>query len=214
MRGLKPNVGQSKGCDILSQVNGYLRMARRASRSVGLGAVLMLAAMGAPTACSDSGNGGAGGAGGSGVSGGAGGGSTVDARVDPETSTGCAVITDVDTYVANLTKIGRNGVLSFQVIQSDPAPPAEGSNVWKVRVLGGDGMPIADDELGVEVFMPGHEHNTPIPPIVSYDGATKTFAVNPVHFSMGGRWRITLSVMDPSDPTIPLDSAQFFFCVD
>jgi len=208
---LKPKVGESKGCGALSHATDGLRVTCRAIRSVGLGALLMLAAMTAPAACAgDSNNGGAGGS--SGGSGGAGG-SGVEDGGKSDTSTACAVATGVDTYVANLIKKGKNNVLSFQLVQSDPAPPIEGTNVWKVKVLGSDSMPIANDKLSVDIFMPGHNHNTPIPPIVSYDDGGKTFTINPTHFSMGGTWRITLSVYDPGDDSIPIDSVQFFFCV-
>jgi hypothetical protein len=194
---------------VLSHVSSRLQVACRVIHAVGIGALFLLAAIGAPAACSDDGNGGTGGG-----SGGAGGNGGVDGGGDPDTSTSCAVATGIDTYVANLTKPGRNGVYSFQLVQSDPAPPAEGTNVWKVKVLGGDGMPIANDKLGVDIFMLGHNHNTPIPPIVAYDGGAKTFAINPVHFSMGGTWRITFRVFDPGDDSIPIDSAEFFFCLD
>jgi hypothetical protein len=207
-------VGESKQLrGVLSRGSSRLQVACRVIHAAGLGALLMLAALGAPAACSgDASNGGAGG--GSGGSAGAGGNDGVDGGGNEDTSTSCAVATGIDKYVAHLSKPGRNGVYSFQLVQSDPAPPAEGTNVWMVKVLGSDGVPIANDQLSVDIFMPGHGHNTPIPPIVAYDVGAKTFAINPVHFSMGGTWRITFSVFDPSDRAIPIDSAQFFFCLD
>lgn len=39
-----------------------------------------------------------------------------------------------DKYFPNMTKLGEWGVLSFQLVESRPAPPSMGSNVLTLRV--------------------------------------------------------------------------------
>jgi hypothetical protein len=157
------------------------------------------------TATGSGGSGGSTGSGGSG-GGGAGGGGNVDSSTD------CAVRTDVDHYVANMTKQGTNGLMSFLLIQSDPAPPVFGNNVWKLKVTDAAGMPVTKG-LTVSVFMPEHGHNSPIPPTITYDAATGVYGLDPIYLSMGGKWRVTFSITDPNDSAIVIDKVEFFFCV-
>src|SRR5215212_10265556 len=51
-------------------------------------------------------------------------GSVVHCQTDPR----------VDMYTANLKKPGLHEVLTFTLIESNPAPPARGTNVMKLKV--------------------------------------------------------------------------------
>ena len=64
--------------------------------------------------------------------------------------------------------------------------------------------------------MPEHGHDSPTAPVISYDAATSTFTLNPVDMStMGGTWRVALTVSDTSTvPSVPVDAADFDFCID
>ena len=206
----------SLGCGVLSHrvAGSSLQRVSRAMRSAGLGAALSLAAMITAVGCSgdstaDPGAG-SGGSTGTGGSGGAGGGPGGGGNVD--SSTDCAVRTDVDQYSANMTKKGSNGLMSFLLIQSDPAPPALGDNVWKLKVTGSDGMPLTQG-LTITLEMVEHGHASPKTPKITYDPATGTYGLDPVYLSMGGKWTITVSITDPSDSAIVIDKAVFFFCV-
>jgi len=205
------------GCGILSHEAGaetFLRRARRSVRAIGLGPVLLLAALSAPMGCAgDSnsgtggGSGGTGGATGTGGTGGVGGGGSVDSSTD------CALRTDVDTYVANMMKPGKNKIMSFQLIESKPGPPIKGDNDWKVKVTDAGGMPVSQG-LRVRVWMPGHGHDALVSPEISYDAMTSTFGLKPVSLKiMGGVWRITLTVTPPDDPQVAIDIADFDFCI-
>jgi hypothetical protein len=206
------------GCGVLSQRMMAPRIASCAARSAGLGALLLLTTVIAGAGCAGdsnstgtvtgtgaSGTGGSNGAGGSG-SGGSGGGGNLDASTD------CAIRTDVDQYSANMTKKGLNGLMSFLLIQSDPGPPVFGSNVWKLKVTGSDGMPVSSG-LTVSVFMPEHGHFSPMAPVITYDASTGVYGLDPIYLSMGGKWRITFSITDPNDSALVIDKVEFFFCV-
>ena len=209
--------GQSSlGCGVLSHDNarGRSRTEKpRHGRAARLGMLIILSAVGFAAGCSDDtnpdaagGTGGSGGSGGSGMTGGSGGGG------NPDSSTSCAIMTNVDTYVANMAKPGKSKIMSFQLVQSDPGPPVKGKNIWKVKITDAAGMPVSKG-LAVRVWMPGHGHDSPSAAGISYDAATSQFTLNPVNMStMGGTWRVTLTVND--DTGVPIDAADFDFCVD
>lgn len=208
-------VGDStQGCGVLSQGAGGRPAGSRFARGVrgaAFGALVLSAVASFAAGCSSDDNNttgaNTGGAGGSGGSGGSGGGGDLDS------STSCALQTNVDLYTANMTKPGKFGKLSFLLLQSDPAPPARGDNLWKLKITAANGTPVGQ-QLTAEISMPSHGHNTPIPPMLSFDAGTGTWTINPVHFSMAGVWRINFVVRDPSDTSIPIDSAEFNFCLE
>lgn len=119
----------------------------------------------------------------------------------------------VDTYTAKLAKPGDEGVLGFELTESEPAPPAKGANTWTLTVTDADGNALSGT-LGVDLFMPDHGHGTSVPPVISFDDASQTYTVKPVYLFMPGVWRITLDYYaDPSDKK-PLDEAEFYFCIE
>ncbi|HTQ05039.1 MAG TPA: FixH family protein [Polyangiaceae bacterium] len=125
----------------------------------------------------------------------------------------CADDPRVDTYTAKLVKPGDKGVLSFELTESDPAPPAKGANTWTLTITDADGNAM-NGTLAVDLFMPDHGHGTSVPPVVSFDDAAGTYTVKPVYLFMPGVWRITLDYFaEPTDKK-PLDEAIFYFCVE
>jgi hypothetical protein len=177
--------------------------------------LLLAAALGAAMGCAGdstpgtgAGSGGSGGSGGNGEdSGGVGGGGKTDTTFD------CSLRTDVDAYVANMSKKGKNNLITFQLIQSDPGPPIKGDNDFEMKITNADGTPVTQG-LTVRVWMPEHNHDSLIPPTVVYDEMTGTYEVNPVSTKiMGGVWRVSLRVARPDDKDIDIDAADFNFCI-
>jgi len=208
----------SLGCGVLSHddAHGRCRAEKpRLGRAARLGMLIIVSAVAFAAGCSDDTNpdaaggaGGSGGSGGSGTTGGSGGAGSAD------TSTACAVMTDVDTYVANMAKPGKSKIMTFQLVQSNPGPPIKGKNVWNVKITDAAGIPVSKG-LAVRVWMPRHGHDSQSAAGISYDAATSQFTLNPVNMStMGGTWRVTLTVNDDSVPVVPIDAADFDFCVD
>jgi hypothetical protein len=176
---------------------------------------IFLGALSLAAGCSDdstpgtpAGSGGAGGAttgtGGTGGGGGSG---------DKDGSTDCMLFPDVDTYVANMSKPGKNNLMSFKVVESTPAPPAKTDNAFKVQVTTTGGMAVTEG-LKVRVWMPSHGHDSPIPPGVTYDPMTSTYTIKPVSTKvMPGVWRVSLRIADAMDEQISVDLADFNFCI-
>jgi hypothetical protein len=125
----------------------------------------------------------------------------------------CSDDARVDTYTAKLTKPGENGLLGFELTESDPAPPAKGANTWTLTITDADGNAMSGT-LAVELFMPDHGHGTSVPPVVSFDAASGTYTVKPVYLFMPGVWRITLDYYADPAGGKPVDAASFYFCVE
>ncbi len=120
----------------------------------------------------------------------------------------------VDAYTANLKKPGQKGVYTFQLSQSDPAPPAKGTNAFVLKITDADGK-AAGGVLNVSLKMPDHGHGTSAVPIVTFDSATSSYTVTPLYLFMAGVWRIQFDayVGDP-DAGPATDSVAFFFCIE
>ena len=140
---------------------------------------------------------------------------SADTNADPEGGdppNECSVRTDVDTYMPNLKKVGKNGVLTFQLLESVPAPPIRGTNTWAFKVAQADGKSVAQG-LTAKVDMPDHNHTISVQPDVTFDPATETYEVTPLYYFMPGRWRTVFTVSDGTVGGTPIDSAEFIFCV-
>jgi hypothetical protein len=120
----------------------------------------------------------------------------------------------VDIYTANLKKSGQNGVLTFVLAQSDPAPPAKGNNAFLIKIAGADGGALGGD-LAVSLKMPDHGHGTSVQPNVTFDPQAGSYTVTPLYFFMAGVWRVELDAYDgAADAGTVIDSAVFYFCVE
>jgi YtkA-like len=118
----------------------------------------------------------------------------------------CSADPRVFTYTAGMTVASASKALTFALVQSSPAPPAKGNDVWTLKVTNSSGA--AQPNLGMSVlpFMPDHGHGTSVNASIT-DNKDGTYTVTPLYFFMPGVWRITFSTATPSD------SAVFFFCV-
>jgi len=125
----------------------------------------------------------------------------------------CSTDPRVDTYTANLTKTGQKGVLTFKLIESDPAPPARGNNIFTLKITDAGGNAIGG-ELKADLDMPDHGHPATVKPVVSYDASTQTYKLDPLYFFMVGVWRVKLDAFaGDADAGLPIDSVAFYFCI-
>lgn len=120
----------------------------------------------------------------------------------------CRTDPRAEAYAPNQTRPGQGGAFSFVLVQSEPGPPAKGTNTWTVRVTTPAGQPVVGATLKATPFMLDHGHGTSIVPQTTAVG--DTFTVAPLYLFMPGLWRITLEAQLGA----ALDSAQWFFCVE
>jgi hypothetical protein len=108
----------------------------------------------------------------------------------------------IDTYEPNLQKAGLNGLLMFDLVSTDPAPPEQGEGKFVVKVTHADGSPfhgtliVAPNE---GVWMPLHGHGADIPAVITFDAVQSTYTLFPMDFIMVGLWRITLQAFEAPD---------------
>ncbi len=151
------------------------------------------------------------GAGGTGSSGAGGTSATADAS--DEGYVNCSADPRVDTYTANMTKPGQKGMLTFKLIESEPAPPARGNNVFTLKITDSSGNAI-HGEVKADLDMPDHGHPATVKPVVSFDPSTDIYTLDPLYFFMVGVWHIKIDAFAGSaDAGAALDSVAFYFCI-
>jgi hypothetical protein len=149
---------------------------------------------------------------------GGGAGADLDAS-DPDALIGavtCAPATyPIDSYAAGMIRVGENHLVTFQLVQSDLAPPQLGTNTWTLKIAKDNAqMPMGD--IVAHASMPLHAHPASLQPIVTFDSASGTYTATPVYLFMVGYWKVEFTVYDgPQDAnSTPIDVGAFNFCVD
>jgi hypothetical protein len=141
-------------------------------------------------------------------------GGTGGSSMDSDALVDCTMDPLVDTYTANLKKTGQLNMLTFTLVESDPAPPARGTNVMKLKVTKMDGTAVTGD-LTAKLSMPYHGHPTSVQPVITFDAATSTYTIDPAYLFMPGVWLLQFSAFEgSSDAGVPLDTGSYYFCVE
>jgi hypothetical protein len=118
---------------------------------------------------------------------------------------GCAGVAE---YFAGVEKVSSSG-RSVSILDSMPAPPRAGENIWRIKLSQSDGAPIDNAAINVVPWMPKHQHGSP-PPGVTALGQGE-YELKPIIFIMPGVWDVT---MDVSVNDQPAESIVFKFCID
>jgi hypothetical protein len=117
-----------------------------------------------------------------------------------------------DTFVVGLDHKGSAGMLDFQLMSADPAPPARGNNTWVVQIMsmnaGVDAAPLDGASIKVTPYMPAHQHGTPVIAQITPTGTPGQYSLSPVNMWMPGVWDTTIEVTSPT-----ADQAVFSFCL-
>src|SRR6202044_3913304 len=66
--------------------------------------------------------------------------SSADAGGTSDDAAGSVGCTGGQTYTANMTAPGSNNVYTFTLIASTPAPPAQYTNTWTLKVVNASGV--------------------------------------------------------------------------
>ncbi len=126
----------------------------------------------------------------------------------------CTAVTGTDEFVVGLQKTGAGGMLDFQLMSAEPAPPARNDNTWVVQVSsmqsGVVGVPIDGATLTVTPFMPEHQHGSPIRVTVTPAGTAGQYLLSPVNLWMPGVWETTIRATSGSTT----DTAIYKFCIN
>ena len=121
----------------------------------------------------------------------------------------CTMVTNDDTFVVGLEKMGQNQALDFKLLEATPAPPARFDNTWVVQInAGSDGLANAD--LQVTPFMLKHEHVSAIHVVSTPMTEAGVYKLEHVNFSMPGVWQTTIRATAGAQT----DSGVYTFCIE
>lgn len=121
----------------------------------------------------------------------------------------CSKETRADNIVSGLQKTGTQGVLTFRLMGTTPAPPKRPDNMWIVHVEK-DGAPVDGAAFGVKLYMPDHDHGTGVKPIITAAGTAGDYKVDQLNLWMPGLWEVTFDAT-PAGGT--KDLATFRACI-
>lgn len=121
----------------------------------------------------------------------------------------CTMVTDDDTFVVGLEKMGHDGVLAFKLMSATPAPPARYLNTWVLQI-DANGAPLANAEIQATPYMPAHDHVAAIHAVTTALADAGEYQVDRIDFSMHGVWLATIRATAGSTT----DSAVFKFCIE
>ena len=124
----------------------------------------------------------------------------------------CSTVTNVDTFVVPLEKMGTSGNYDFQLMSATPAPPASGDNTWilQLNAMSGGvvGAPVTGASMTVVPFMPAHQHDAGLAVQITPMSTPGQYQLTPVNLWMPGVWVTTITVNGP-----PTDKAVYSFCI-
>src|SRR5919201_1147657 len=134
------------------------------------------------------------------------GGSSNGGSADSGDVVNCQSDPRVLTYSPPVTIQSQAKTMKFTLNQSSPAPPARGTDTWKIHVTDANGAALSNLTLTAKPFMPDHGHGPAVNSSVSNDG-NGDYTVRDLYFFMPGVWQVTFTAQGSTD------SAVFMFCV-
>jgi hypothetical protein len=145
----------------------------------------------------------------------------------------CETYPGVKPYCPGMTAKGENGMLTFELVASDPQPPASGPGVedtFTMEFLDSSGKPVTDAQICITPYMPQMGHGASVTPTATLQ-SDSTFTISNLNLFMPGVWQISFAVCAAGDtcnasgpiavcepPTggsgsaTTLDTGSFWFC--
>jgi hypothetical protein len=123
----------------------------------------------------------------------------------------CAEAQGADTYAAGMEKQGAEGKLRVRLVESAPAPPGKGENVWTLQVMDAGGAAVDGAMFMITPFMPEHGHGSGVTPAVTELGMDGMYEVSGIDLAMAGVWEVTLVITTADGES---DTVMFAFCVE
>jgi hypothetical protein len=121
----------------------------------------------------------------------------------------CMAETRAMAYRPGLTIDSKSGALRAILVESDPGPPARGSNAWTVKIVDANDVPQDGLTVSAAAFMPDHGHPATIKAVVEAKGGG-AYSMEPIYLYMPGYWEVTVTMQPPGGAK---DSAVFPVCI-
>jgi len=132
---------------------------------------------------------------------------------DADEAMACVATGRGDTFTVGLEHRGVAGMLDFQLMSANPAPPGRNDNTWIIQVnsmtAGVVGSPLTNATVTVSPFMPDHQHGTPIRAQIEAMPTPGQYKLSPINLWMPGYWEITITAQSGAMS----DSVIYKFCI-
>jgi hypothetical protein len=114
----------------------------------------------------------------------------------------------VDASPTQLSKVGKQGLFTFVLVQADPTQPTLGTNSWTLRLLDARGASVYDATLtAVPSLLDATAGANTAPQVTS---RSDQYTVSPIRFTQRGLWQVALS----AQVGMLRDQVVFTYCVD
>jgi YtkA-like len=113
----------------------------------------------------------------------------------------------VQTYSPNMSQPGASAIFTFVLVSSDPAPPADETNVLTLQVLDASGQPVTGATVTAVPTMPLMSHGTST--VTVTPNADGSYTLQPVYLFMAGLWEIAIKASSGGQT----DTTSYYFCV-
>lgn len=130
----------------------------------------------------------------------------------PDAGYNCELETRDDEFIAGIEKVSDGGV-AVRIMESTPAPPVRGDNVFQLELAGPGGAPLTGNTVKVTPFMPDHQHGSPIAVEVTAGAADGEYQAAPVNLWMPGLWEITVDATPDGGGIADRERVVFRFCI-
>lgn len=117
---------------------------------------------------------------------------------------------DEETLVADLTRLGDQGVFQVTILDWEPDPLVVGNNSFTIAVTDAAGVPVDGITFDVvETWQRVHDHGTPVAPVVTPLANVGEFQIDDMNVIHTGSWLFRFGPTDGVDS----DFVEFNFGV-
>ncbi|MCE9577287.1 MAG: FixH family protein [Deltaproteobacteria bacterium] len=128
---------------------------------------------------------------------------------EPDAFVDCSTDSRAEVFTAGMTKAGSQGSVTFKLMSATPVTPSRGLNAWQLDLVDGGGAAIAGAAVKVTPYMPDHQHDAGVTPVVTEPTAGH-YQLDMINLWMPGVWQTTIEATPAGGAK---DVAVFSFCI-
>lgn len=125
--------------------------------------------------------------------------------------TTCSTEARAMPYRAGMEVRSATGTFTVKLLDSDPAPPVKGNDVWTIEVDDANAAPVDALDISATPWMPDHGHGTE-PVVVTAQGLGK-YRLAPLYLYMHAYWEIRLGIASGSGASAAIEDAMIPICI-
>jgi hypothetical protein len=98
-------------------------------------------------------------------------------------------------FVTGESRPSEDGVVSVQLLEAEPAPPAQAENFWTLELSDENEQPVTGASIVAVPYMIDHGHGAAAQ--IAADLGAGRYELGPLTLTMPGLWEITLQLTMP-----------------